>query len=69
MFSPSGKTDNEELNRSYDMNLLVHIARQKEWSNKTFGPGDRTEGIIDHIIKEIVEVKQCHGQDLGKGSV
>jgi Protein of unknown function (DUF550) len=39
---------------SYD--LIAHIKRQIEWSEKTFGPGDRTEGIIDHIKKELEEI-------------
>lgn len=33
-----------------------HIARQIVFSKKTFGPGDRTEGVIDHIKKELKEV-------------
>lgn len=34
-----------------------HIARQAEWSEKTFGPGDRTLGVIDHIKKELQEIE------------
>jgi hypothetical protein len=39
------------------MDLRRHILRQIEWSTKTFGPGERTEGIIDHIKKELEEIK------------
>lgn len=46
------------------MNLQEHLLRQRSWSLETFGPGDRTAGIIDHLINEIVEVEQCRGQDV-----
>lgn len=35
-----------------------HIAHQREWSRKTFGPGPRTKGIIQHITKELEEVEK-----------
>lgn len=34
----------------------AHIAHQREWSARTFGPGDRTAGVIDHIRKELDEI-------------
>jgi hypothetical protein len=33
-----------------------HLAHQREWSAKTFGPGPRTEGVLDHISKELAEI-------------
>lgn len=50
----------EELAR-YDtrFNLLIHLYRQREWSERTFGPGDRRKGIIDHIRKELVEIEHA----------
>lgn len=39
------------------MNLIKHLQRQKEWSSTTFGPGPRHEGIIDHIQKELEEIR------------
>ncbi len=36
--------------------LAAHLQRQREWSDKTFGPGERTAGVLDHIRKELVEV-------------
>lgn len=35
----------------------AHLARQHEWSERTFGPGMRTLGIIDHIQRELVEIQ------------
>lgn len=32
---------------------------QGEWSERTFGPGPRTMGVIDHITKELVEIAQA----------
>lgn len=33
-----------------------HIDRQREFSEKTFGPGLRTNGVVDHIRKELIEI-------------
>lgn len=38
------------------MDLVKHIQRQQAWSEKTFGPDDRTKGVIDHIRKELDEI-------------
>lgn len=43
------------------MDLKKYIERQIEWSTKTFGPGKRTDGIIDHIKKELIEIKEDPG--------
>ncbi|RUU22664.1 DUF550 domain-containing protein [Mesorhizobium sp. M7A.F.Ca.AU.002.06.1.1] len=37
--------------------MLAHLARQREWSEATFGPGPRTKGVIDHIRKELSEIE------------
>lgn len=34
------------------------LTHQKNWSVATFGPGERTEGVIDHIGKELQEIKE-----------
>ncbi|MEV1321972.1 dATP/dGTP pyrophosphohydrolase domain-containing protein [Micromonospora arborensis] len=34
-----------------------HLARQRAFSERTFGPGSRTDGVIDHIRKELKEVE------------
>lgn len=38
--------------------LIQHIRDQKEFSEKTFGPYQKTSGIIDHIRKELVEIER-----------
>jgi hypothetical protein len=40
---------------TYD--LVSHLRRQRAFSEKTFGPGDRSRGCIDHIRKELAEVE------------
>lgn len=35
----------------------AHLARQRAWSEATFGPGFRYKGIIDHIRKELLEIE------------
>ncbi|MDC8456904.1 dATP/dGTP pyrophosphohydrolase domain-containing protein [Marinobacter sp. DS40M6] len=39
---------------TYD--LIKHLHRQKAFSERTFGPGVRTRGLLDHISKEVTEV-------------
>lgn len=38
--------------------LIEHLKRQKQFSLETFGPGQRTAGVVDHIRKELVEIEQ-----------
>lgn len=44
------------------MDLKQHLLRQMAWSHANFGPGERTQGVIDHIRKELVEVEKAHGE-------
>jgi hypothetical protein len=39
------------------MNLINHIERQRRFSYQTFGPGPRTQGVLDHIRKELKEIE------------
>lgn len=36
--------------------LIAHLHRQSAFSLRTFGPGERTKGIIAHIRKELLEI-------------
>lgn len=36
-----------------------HIERQRAFSIRTFGPGHRTDGVLDHIEKEIEEIRDA----------
>lgn len=36
-----------------------HIERQRIFSHNTFGPGPRTGGVIEHIKKELEEIKSA----------
>lgn len=38
------------------MDLEQHLLRQMAFSRATFGPGDRRQGVVDHIRKELLEV-------------
>jgi nucleoside 2-deoxyribosyltransferase len=40
------------------LDLVSHLVRQAEFSERTFGPGRRTAGVIDHIRKELREIEQ-----------
>lgn len=37
--------------------FITFIVIQREWSNRTFGPGLRTEGICKHIELELEEIR------------
>jgi hypothetical protein len=43
----------------------AHLIRQREFSERTFGPGSRTKGVIDHIRKELLEI-EADPADLGE---
>lgn len=36
--------------------LIAYIQAQREWSKRTFGPGERTGGVTAHIAKELDEI-------------
>lgn len=36
----------------------THLERQIAFSEKTFGPGMRTNGVLDHIRKELAEIEK-----------
>ena len=38
-------------------NFKAHLQRQREFSERTFGPGERSQGVIDHIRKELREIE------------
>lgn len=42
-----------------------YLAHQREWSTEAFGPGGRPLGVIDHIEKELGEVRD-DPTDLGE---
>ncbi|MDE3022952.1 MAG: DUF550 domain-containing protein [Pseudomonadota bacterium] len=38
--------------------LISHLIRQRDFSLRTFGPGERTQGVLDHIRKELIEIEE-----------
>jgi hypothetical protein len=38
--------------------LVAHLHRQRSFSLKTFGPGDRAKGVTDHIERELIEIRE-----------
>jgi hypothetical protein len=43
--------------RPTTFDFTAHLARQAEFSERTFGPGVRTAGVVDHIRKELCEIE------------
>lgn len=39
------------------LDLAAHLHRQRAFSKATFGPGARTQGVLDHIRKELREIE------------
>lgn len=37
--------------------FVAHIERAKAFSERTFGPGHRSKGVVDHIRKELLEIE------------
>jgi hypothetical protein len=44
------------------MDLKQHLLRQMAFSHATFGHGERTLGVVDHIRKELDEVLEANGE-------
>jgi flavin-dependent dehydrogenase len=44
------------------MDFEQHLIRQMAFSHATFGPGERQQGVIDHIRKELIEVETSNGE-------
>lgn len=42
-------------------NLITHLERQRAFSERTFGPGPRASGVVDHIRKELLEIEADPG--------
>lgn len=38
--------------------LVAYLKRQEVFSDKTFGPGELTDGILDHIREELKEIEE-----------
>ncbi|MEH1292261.1 dATP/dGTP pyrophosphohydrolase domain-containing protein [Pseudomonas aeruginosa] len=38
-----------------------HLHRQRRFSERTFGPGSRAAGVVDHIRKELREIEEAPG--------
>lgn len=52
---PMTAASNDAARGPFD--LVQHLRRQMEFSARTYGPGDRTDGVCDHIRKELNEVQ------------
>lgn len=39
--------------------LIAQLYRQRAFSRATFGPGERTHGVCDHIRKELGEIERA----------
>lgn len=48
-----GELEREQLR----FNLFNHLQRQRCWSVQTFGPGERSAGVVAHIRKELQEIE------------
>lgn len=58
-FEPTWKAIENRMSGIVDqptLCLIKHLYRQIAFSLKAFGPGARTEGVVDHICKELKEV-------------
>ena len=53
----------QDPSRGNPCDLVAHLRRQQAFSERTFGPGPRTRGVLDHIAKELAEIAE-HPDDL-----
>lgn len=48
----------KKLQAAEEGGLVARVHRQRDFSLRTFGPGERTAGLIDHIRKELDEIEK-----------
>ncbi|WP_233154808.1 dATP/dGTP pyrophosphohydrolase domain-containing protein [Candidimonas nitroreducens] len=53
--------DRQQRGEAVVFNFADHLQRQREWSERTFGPGARAAGVVDHIRKELREIEADPG--------
>ncbi|AOJ53894.1 dATP/dGTP pyrophosphohydrolase domain-containing protein [Burkholderia thailandensis] len=53
--SHAGRSSGMLMKSEFDMHALLR--RQRAFSERTFGPGRRTAGVCEHILKELAEVE------------
>lgn len=49
--------ESESARPALGFDFIAHIRRHREFSERTFGPGPRVAGVLDHIRKELREVE------------
>jgi hypothetical protein len=49
------------------MDLVEWVRRQRAFSSKTFGPGDKTASIVAHIKKELDEILEAASREESLG--
>lgn len=54
---PDDRRELVDLVPAGTFDMLQHLERQRAFSEQTFGPGMRTQGVIDHIRKELLEIE------------
>jgi hypothetical protein len=54
---PMAEIDRLRARVADGFDLIAHLTRQREFSERTFGPGVRTKGVVDHIRKELIEIE------------
>lgn len=52
-----GEAYTAAMRQAHTFDFHAHLARQRAFSDKTFGPGPRTAGVLDHIRKELTEIE------------
>ena len=58
---PAAYTNPHIKGQQMKFDLVQHIDRQIAFSKETFGPGQRTAGVVDHIRKELEEIEAQPG--------
>lgn len=49
------------MSNAENFSLHSHLLRQMAFSHATYGPGERQDGLIDHLRKELREMKEAGG--------
>lgn len=61
MFQDEAYAMGRQRGRLEVFNFEQHLQRQRDFSERTFGPGPRAAGVVDHIRKELREIEENPG--------
>jgi hypothetical protein len=59
--APTQETAQDTAPIGHYFDFVKYLQRQRDWSERTFGPGARSQMVVDHARKELAEIEADPG--------